>query len=101
MRPLPGEPLTRVRYDLVGPEMVLEVPARHSVELVETDADTGRPVVWIDEATERARPVHVRLKLIASDADAPNRSHLLAELHQDGAPMHLYGSYLGVVSDEN
>jgi hypothetical protein len=101
MTPLPGEPLRREKYDLVGLEMVLEIAARHSVELVETDAETGRPAVWIDEATNRARPVHVRLTLTAPDAGPPSRSHWLATVDHDGVPMNLYGSYLGVVSDEN
>jgi hypothetical protein len=72
------EPRETVKYPLTERKTVLSVPARHVIDRVTPAADDAEELcVWIDVATEPARPVDIRLELIAAGDDAPPRSHLL------------------------
>jgi hypothetical protein len=100
--PSSGEPREIVKYLLSERKTVIAVPARHLVDRVAADADAGGiPAVWLDIATERARPVHVRFELLALGSDAPARSHLLGRVQWQGEEYDVYGAYLGPVSEEN
>jgi hypothetical protein len=101
MQPLAGEPRELVRYQLPEPATVLEVPARHQVDRIEYDADRGDLALWLDVATERARPVHVEIAVVSAGDAGPARSRHLGSVDRSGDRVDLYGSYLGVVSDEN
>jgi hypothetical protein len=101
MPPASGEPRELVRFDLAGPFTVLEVPARHLVDRVEHDPQTGALALWLEVASERARPVHVRVDFVEEGGRTPPLSHHLASVESAGRRIELFGSYLGVVSNEN
>jgi DNA-binding PadR family transcriptional regulator len=99
--PALGEPRTLVRYELPDHDNLLEVPARNVLERIETDENENVTAIWLDVATERARPVHVRVALVpVGDTGSPRDRHL-GEVFRDGTRWELRGTYLGVVSDEN
>ncbi|OLT13126.1 hypothetical protein BJF79_21230 [Actinomadura sp. CNU-125] len=106
--PRRGELCMPVRFDLTAEHTLVELTSRHLVTRVETDEDKGCTVVWVgitDPAT--SRPVHVRFSVLPSDADPADRPELtprsreLGEVRLDGRRSRVYGTYLGVVSDEN
>lgn len=96
-----NEPRQLIRYELTEPYTVLEVPARHLVDRIEHDAGNGDLALWLDAAAERARPVHVRVDFVPEGEGIPPRSHHLGSVVLSGDWVDVYGSYLGVVSDEN
>jgi hypothetical protein len=57
--------------------------------------------VWFDEATQRARPVHVRLELVAPGDRVPLGGRRVGTLTGPGGDLDVYGTYLGPVSEEN
>jgi hypothetical protein len=97
-----------IRFDLTEEHTVLELTSRHLVRGVETDAAKDTTVVWVD-ITDPAtsRPVHVRfsvLPLAADPSECPEitvRSRELGEVERAGERYRVFGTYLGVVSDEN
>jgi hypothetical protein len=98
LRPAPGEPVETVKYVLREPLTTLAVAARHLIAAIDIDPDDGRtPTVWFDEATHRARPVHVRLELVAHGDRAPVGARQLGTV----GDLDVYGTYLGPVSEEN
>ena len=106
--PRPGELCAPVRFDLAAAHTLVELTSRHRVARVEADVFKGTTVVWVD-ITDPAtsRPVHVRLSVLPAAADpaaVPEitaRSRELGEADVDGRRLRVYGTYLGVVSDEN
>jgi len=106
--PRQGELCAPVRFDLAGGHTLVEVTSRHRVSRVEADQVTGTTVVWVD-ITDPAtsRPVHVRFSVLPADADPATvpeitaRSRQLGEVRLSGERFLVYGTYLGVVSDEN
>jgi hypothetical protein len=94
-----GEPRESVKYPLTEREIVVALPARHTIDRVEPDADLL--CVWIDVPTEPARPVDVRFQVLAPGCDPPSRSRFLGRGVWRGEQADVYGTYLGVVSDEN
>ena len=106
--PRQGELCAPVRFDLTGRHTLVELTSRHRVARVEADVFKGTTVVWVD-ITDPAtsRPVHVRFTVLPADADpvaVPEitaRSRQLGEVHLKGERFLVYGTYLGVVSDEN
>jgi hypothetical protein len=102
LRPVAGEPCETVKYLLPGPRTVVAVAARHLVVQVGLDPDNGvTPAVWIDSAVERARPVDVRLELVAAGDRVPVGGRLLGSVAGPAGELAVYGTYLGPVSDEN
>jgi hypothetical protein len=101
LAPLPGEPREVVRHPLEERQTVIAVPARHLVERVGNPDDGDVPAVWLDVATERARPVHVRFELRTAGASGPARGRLLGRVRWQGSAADVYGTYLGPVSEEN
>jgi hypothetical protein len=97
-----------VRFDLTARHTVVELTSRHRVSKVEAGQARGTATVWVD-ITDPAtsRPVHVRFSVLPADADpaaVPEitiRSRELGEVRLDGEQFRVYGTYLGVVSDEN
>lgn len=99
LRPVFGEPLASSKYVLREPRTVLAVAARHLIVDISLDPDDGTtPTVWLDEAIERARPVHVRLELVAAGDRVPITGRRLGRVSNG---LDLYGTYLGPVSEEN
>jgi hypothetical protein len=101
IQPAANEPRQLSRYELTDPYTVLEVPARHLVNRIEHDPATGELALWLDEATERARPVHVRIDIVHEGEEVPPRSHHLGTFVLASDKVDVFGGYLGVVSDEN
>ncbi len=106
--PRQGELCLPVRFDLSARHTLVEVTSRHRVSRVEADQAGGAVTVWVD-ITDPAtsRPVHVRFSVLPADADPAtvleltSRSRELGEVDLAGEPFRVYGTYLGVVSDEN
>jgi len=106
--PRQGELCLPVRFDLTARHTLVELTSRHRVSRVEANRASGTVAVWVD-ITDPAtsRPVHVRFSLLPADTDPATvpeitaRSRELGEVTLGGARFRVYGTYLGVVSDEN
>ena len=108
--PRVGELCAPIRFLLRHDSTVLELTSRHRITAVEWDP-TERAVAVVVEITDPAtsRPVDVRFDILTSDdapADAvaatgPPRSQYLGSVSRDGRDARVYGTYLGVVADEN
>jgi hypothetical protein len=86
---------------------VIELTSRHRITDVAWDP-VERAVAMIVEITDPAtsRPVDVRIDIVRpgteSDAEAISpRSRRVGHVDRDGEPVEVYGTYLGVVADEN
>jgi hypothetical protein len=97
-----------VRFVLADEHTVLELTSRHLVTAVEADEDKGTIVVRVDITDpETSRPVHVRFSVLPADADPEavpeltNRSRELGRFERGGCRFRVFGTYLGVVSEEN
>jgi hypothetical protein len=101
LAPLAGEPREVVRYQLAERQTVVVAPARHLVDRVGDPDEGGTPSVWLDVATERARPVHVRFDVVVPGTEGPARGRLLGRVRWQGDDADVYGTYLGPVSEEN
>lgn len=102
LRPAAGEPIETVKHALREPRTMLAVAARHLVVRIGLDPDDGTtPAVWFDEATQRARPVHVRVELVAPGSRVPVGGRSLGTVVAPNGPLDVYGTYLGPVSEEN
>ena len=100
--PRAGELCAPVRIDLTERSTFLELTARHRVNKVETDQEKGTVVVWVDITDpELSRPVHVRFDLVELGTPQSVRSVVLGEVEHGGDRVHVVGTYLGVVSEEN
>jgi hypothetical protein len=100
--PRPGELCAPVRLELSGEHTSLELTSRHRITRVELDDVTGAVAVWVDITDpETSRPVHVRFSVLPAAADVPLRAVRLAELERAGEEIAVFGTYQGVVSDEN
>ncbi|WP_030905383.1 hypothetical protein [Streptosporangium amethystogenes] len=100
--PRQGELCAPVRFDLTGEHTFLELTSRHRVTKVEQDEVKGTVAVWVDITDpETSRPVHVRFSVLPLGDEISPRSRLLGEIERDGERLGVYGTYLGVVSEEN
>ncbi len=97
-----------MRFDLTARHTLVELTSRHRVSRVEAGQVNGTTAVWVD-ITDPAtsRPVHVRFSVLPADTDPAavpeitSRSRVLGEVRLGGERFQVYGTYLGVVSDEN
>jgi hypothetical protein len=100
--PRNGELCLPIRFELEADSTVLELTSRHRVTSVELDPETNRIALWIEITDpETSRPVDVRIDVQAPGADVGTRALLLDEIERNGEKRAVYGTYLGVVSDEN
>ncbi|MDV8071366.1 hypothetical protein R4P64_33175 [Rhodococcus sp. IEGM 1366] len=100
--PRQGELCASIRFELKTNSTVLEVTSRHRVTKVETDPEQKTVAIWIDITDpETSRPVDVRIDILPRDHDIASRTQLLGEVEFDGRAMAVFGTYLGVVADEN
>lgn len=102
--PRSGELCAPIRFLLRQDSTVLELTSRHRITDVEWDA-VERAVAMIVEITDPAtsRPVDVRFDIVNATAQEPisTRSTRIANVDRETGPATLYGTYLGVVADEN
>jgi hypothetical protein len=107
--PRAGELCAPIRFLLRQDSTVIELTSRHRVTEVGWDA-AERAVAIVVEITDPAtsRPVDVRFDIVAvgyevavgSDAITA-RSRRIGEVDRNGTRVEVYGTYLGVVADEN
>lgn len=101
--PRAGELCAPIRFLLRHDSTVLELTSRHRITAVDWDAGE-RAVAVVVEITDPAtsRPVDVRFDVLAVDDETgPPRSRYLGSVSRDGEEVRVYGTYLGVVADEN
>jgi hypothetical protein len=101
--PRAGELCAPIRFLLRHDSTVLELTSRHRITAVDWDAG-ARAVAVVVEITDPAtsRPVDVRFDVLAAhDETGPPRSRYLGSVSRDGQDLSVYGTYLGVVADEN
>ena len=101
--PRAGELCAPVRFLVRQDSLVMELTARHRITSVEWD-EFQRAVAMVVEITDpkTARPVDVRIDVV--DAGAPpgdSRTRMIGAIVRDGRQYDVYGTYLGVVADEN
>jgi hypothetical protein len=101
LRPTAGEPRATVKFVLTQRRTAVAVAARHLVVEVGLDDDGTTPAVWIEMATERARPVDVRFELVPRGERVPVGARLVGSVSGPAGEVDVYGSYLGPVSEEN
>lgn len=100
--PRAGELCAPIRFLLHDESTVVELTSRHRITEIDWDA-AEHAVAVIVEITDpqTSRPVDVRFDVMAGGAEAPPRSRHLGSLTRDGQTIDVYGTYLGVVADEN
>jgi hypothetical protein len=101
--PRSGELCAPIRFLLRHDSTVLELTSRHRITAVDWDAGE-RAVAVVVEITDPAtsRPVDVRFDVLgALDETASPRARFLGSVSRDGEDVRVYGTYLGVVADEN
>jgi hypothetical protein len=101
--PRAGELCAPVRFLLRTDSVVMELTARHRITGVEWD-DTERAVAMVVEITdpETARPVDVRIDVVATGSHCPDRrTQRIGTIMRDAKNYDVVGTYLGVVADEN
>jgi hypothetical protein len=102
--PRSGELCAPIRFLLRHDSTVLELTSRHRITDVEWDAAESA-VVMVVEITdpETSRPVDVRFDIVSTDVQQPisTRSTLIGHVDRGSGRAAVYGTYLGVVADEN
>ncbi|RUP06855.1 MAG: hypothetical protein EKK34_01895 [Mycobacterium sp.] len=100
--PRPGELCQPVRFLLRQDSVVMELTARHRITGVEWD-EHEHAVAMVVEITDpqTARPVDVRIDVVAAAAPTDTRARLIGRIFRAGIECDVVGTYLGVVADEN
>jgi hypothetical protein len=101
--PREGELCAPIRFLLRRDTTVIELTSRHRVTEVDWDRE-AQAVAVVVEITDPAtsRPVDVRIDVVATgEGPVTVRSQHLGHVERDGEPFDVYGTYLGVVADEN
>ncbi|TDD92974.1 hypothetical protein E1293_00470 [Actinomadura darangshiensis] len=98
--PRPGELCAPIRLRLPGDHSTQQLTSRHRVTGIEVD---GEAVVVLVEITDPAtsRPIDVRFDVVAPGEPPGARSVLLGTAERRTGKSEIYGTYLGVVADEN
>lgn len=100
--PRAGELCAPMRFLLRDDSTVVELTSRHRITEIDWDAEEHTIAVIVEITDpQTSRPVDVRFDVITGGADGPTRSRHLGTLSRDGATVDVYGTYLGVVADEN
>ena len=102
--PRSGELCAPIRFLLRQDSTVLELTSRHRITDVEWDTAESA-VAMVVEITDPAtsRPVDVRFDIVNTTAREPvsTRSTLIGQVDTESGRATVYGTYLGVVADEN
>jgi hypothetical protein len=101
--PRAGELCAPVRFLLRHDSIVMELTSRHRIMSVDWDAGEQAVALTVEITDpETARPVDVRFDVIAPGGAYPGgRARKLGRVLRGGEPVDVFGSYLGVVADEN
>jgi hypothetical protein len=105
--PRTGELCAPIRFLLRSDSVVIELTSRHRITEVDWDPQE-RAVAVVVEITDPAtsRPVDVRFDIVRPGDHEGNeavstRSRRIGSVTRDGDEVDVYGTYLGVVADEN
>ena len=101
--PRAGELCAPIRFLLRHDSVVMELTSRHRITAVEWDAGERAVAVTVEITDpETARPVDVRFEVVPTNGNAPGyRSRRLGCIVRGGEPFDVFGTYLGVIADEN
>ncbi len=81
----------------------MELTARHLIDGAVWD-DEEQAIAVLIEITDpaSARPIDVRFDVVAGDTAKPSaRARFIGDVERHGKPLTVYGTYLGVIADEN
>lgn len=101
--PRAGELCVLIHFLLRRDSTTMELTSRHRINDVVWDAEEEVIAILV-EITDPAtsRPIDVRIDVLAVDAPKPRgRTRLIGQVERHGERLHVYGTYLGVVADEN
>jgi hypothetical protein len=101
--PRPGELCVLIHFLLRRDSTTLELTSRHRIDDVIWDADEQTIAVLV-EITDPAtsRPIDVRIHVLPEREPKPRgRTRLIGQVQRHGESLCVYGTYLGVVADEN
>ncbi len=104
--PRAGELCAPIRFLLRHDSTVLELTSRHRITDIAWDTDESA-VSMVVEITDPAtsRPVDVRFDVVATGTTASEpisaRTTLIGHVDRKSGRAAVYGTYLGVVADEN
>jgi hypothetical protein len=101
--PRAGELCAPIRFLLRHDSVVMELTSRHRITAVEWDVGERAVAVTVEITDpETARPVDVRFDVVPANGNHLGcRSRKLGSIVRDGRPFDLFGTYLGVIADEN
>ncbi|TDC58662.1 hypothetical protein E1281_00715 [Actinomadura sp. KC345] len=98
--PRPGELCAPIRLRLPGEHSTQQLTSRHRVTGIEADGGTVVVRVEITDP-QTSRPIDVRFDVVPPGGRPAARSVLLGTADLPTGPAEVYGTYLGVVADEN
>ena len=101
--PRDGELCATIRFLLRADSTVMELTARHRITEVAWDPEEKAVAILIDITNpETSRPVDVRLDILPEDAQPPlGRTRFIGSVDRNREKLGVFGTYLGVVADEN
>jgi hypothetical protein len=100
--PRAGELCAPIRFLLGADSTVVELTSRHRITEIDWDASEHAVAVVVEITDpQTSRPVDVRFDVVTSGAETPSRGRHLGSLSREGNTVDVYGTYLGVVADEN
>lgn len=101
--PRTGELCAPIRFLLRDDSTVMELTARHRITAVAWDAGENAVALTVEITDpETARPIDVRFDVIAPGVPHPGgRTRKLGRIMRGAEPVDVFGTYLGVVADEN
>jgi hypothetical protein len=101
--PRAGEDCLRIQFLIRNDSTVLELTSRHRINGVFWDESDGAIALLIDIANPAtSRPVDVRIDVVAKDRTCEGpRTRFIGNVERNGEELRIYGTYLGVVADED
>jgi hypothetical protein len=101
--PRAGELCAPIRLLLRHDSMTMELTSRHRITAVDWDAGEHAVAVIVEITDpETARPIDVRFDVLTPDAPPPGgRARKLGRIKRGGEPADVFGTYLGVIAEEN
>lgn len=101
--PRAGELCVLIHFLLRRDSTIMELTSRHRINGVVWDDDEQTIAVLVD-ITDPAtsRPIDVRIDVVTDrEPKAGGRTRLIGQLERDGERLRVYGTYIGVVADDN
>jgi hypothetical protein len=98
-----GEPCLRIDFLIRAESTAMELPSRHRINAVCWDRSHDAIVLSVDIANPAtSRPVDVRLDVVPDGRTCrAARTQFIGDVDRNGERLKVYGTYLGVVADEN